>query len=224
MLNSVSQKLDENSTYYPFEIIALDGLNPAQRLLSLTRAPLSRRVTAVVGADTATVDLRTVAPRLWKLDRVVKGDATTDLPTASALSYGSLYPTSLPGLAWQRDWLLKRGEMTSYWRWGDHWLGVSRRPFAATTITLIFRALPLAFTPGDVVTATSPESELGEVWHSLICDIAVALLLLREGAGEIEKAQQVLSQVLGSEMTRGMRALMRQQQLSQAGSAAQPAL
>jgi hypothetical protein len=212
LIQRVSLKLDENTAYYPRSDIVLSGINPAMRLLAMMRAPLPRRVAATLGAERVTIDLREDAPRCWKLRRVVLGDITSEDPSVSGIAYRSLDYASLAGIAWQRTWFLKEGTPTHYWRFGGHWLGIYKRPVVATTITLIFDALPLPYTVDDITNNGSLEPELGDIWHSVIADVAFALLIIREGVGETEKAQSILSQTFGAEKMKGLRRVLYQQQ------------
>lgn len=213
LLNATSQKLDENTVFWTPEETILNGINPAMRLITYSKpALLTRRVATTITGEAATVDLRLVAPRSWQLTRVVLGDATTEDPVASNLEYRKLDPTTLESIVWRRDWFNRRGQVTQYWRWGDHWLGFWKRPTVSTTVTLIFRAIPLAFTANDRFANPSPEPELPNVWHPLIPDIATALLIIKEGVVQTEKAQAILSQTFGQEQMKGLRRVIRQTQ------------
>ena len=221
-INSVSQKLDENTPYYPSSSIVLDGINPAMRLIAMRKVHLTRRTTQVISAESVTVDLRQAAPRLWRLKRVVLGTITGDDPSISGTEYRRINPASLESIAWQRDWFLHRGAVTQYWHYGQHWIGMYKRPIAATTITLIFDAMPLAFTIEDITGPSQSSPELPEVYHPMIADIAYALLIVKEGAVESTRAEQVLQLVFGQELTKGLRRALRSLQQAEqlAGSTA----
>lgn len=52
-----------------------NGLNPAQRLLCLLRPDLVTLRTLVgQGIDASVIDLRTHAPKAWRMQRIVLGD------------------------------------------------------------------------------------------------------------------------------------------------------
>lgn len=207
MLDAILQKLDNNNLYYPPEELVINAINPAQRLVSLHKRSLSKRATAQINAAGSFVDLRRSAPRCFRLSRVVLGDITGEDPTASSNEYRNLFPLNLNSLQWKRDWVSHRGGPTHYWLWGGHWLGIYKRPFADATITLIFKALPLPFTTDDIYSNPAKTSELPPVEHQLVVDVAFALAILKEGSGEVEKAEAILSQTFGQEATRGLRRL-----------------
>ena len=103
---------------------------------------------------------------------------------------------SLDQLNARGDWFKQRGPMQGYWRYGRFHMGVYKRPEADRTITLIFRAVPTAFS-----TNTMDQSpELADVWHPLIGDVGAALLLLKEGNIQIEKARGMLTKAFGKEL------------------------
>ena len=209
IINSILQKLDDNSLYSPQAEIVTSGINPAMRLLAMSRARLTRRVTATVSAEAITVDLRQVAPRLLRLRRVVLGTITGDSPTVSGSEYHRLDEARLQSIAWEHDWFIKRGRVTKYWRFGQHWLGLHKRPTVDTTITLIFDAIPLAFTEAQITEQPQASPELADTAHPLIADVGYALLLIKEGAVESARAEQVLQLVFGQEITRGLRRVLR---------------
>jgi hypothetical protein len=210
LLTHTYAKLDDNNLFFEPAAVLSNGINPAMRLITYSKpALLTRRVPATVTGEIATLDLRTVAPRSWQLARVVLGDVTTEDPAVSGTEYRKLDPTTLESIQWQRDWFNRRGQVTRYWRWGDHWLGFWKRPIVSTTVTLIFRAIPLAFTTDDQFVNPSPEPELPAAWHPLIPDIAMALLIIKEGTVQTEKAQQILTQTFGQEQMKGVRRAIR---------------
>ena len=195
-------RLGENTAFYPQTEVVRSGINPAQRLLCLLKPEvLVQRVAATVSAEQVFVDLRTVAPRCARLDRVVLGDVMTDAPARSA--YGELHdllPTSLDKIAWQRDWFRQRGTPRYYYLHGRHWLIVYKRPQAERTLTLIYRAIPTAFT--DVNLGDSPA--FAEAWHPLVADLGTALLLLKEGSTQVEKALGMLKMFFGADILSGV--------------------
>lgn len=211
IINAIWLKLDENHAYYPEEEVITNGINPAMRLLTLLHPTLNtQRVLVSVGPGNPFVDLRVAAPRCITLTRVVVGDATAAVPAISGTDYRVLWPATLDAVVWQRDWFQRQGVPNRYWQWGHHWIGVYPRPFVDVDITLIFNALPLPFTINDVTTQPSPEPEMTASWHSAIIDVGFALLLVKQGAVETEKAAAILSDTLGKEPLAALRGAVRQ--------------
>lgn len=213
LINRVWQRMDENDAYFPQDVIIVNGINPAMRLITYARPHLLvRRVVFTTNANFSILNLRAIAPRYWRMLRVVAGDATGDLATPSGTDAFPLTPATLKQVRWRRDWYVQTGTPRHYWLWGEHYLGLWPRPNRQLTFTLIFSAIPLAFTSNDVFVNPSPEPELPSIWHPLIGDTAAALLLIREGIGEVEKAQAILQNLLTSEQTVGLRRIVRQAQ------------
>ena len=76
-----------------------------------------------------------------------------------------------------------------------HWLGVYPRPALASTLTLIYHAVPTKFRRDqyDGVPDIAPS------WHTSIGKIAAALLLMKEGVQEQGKAVSMLQDTFGEE-------------------------
>lgn len=211
IVTRIQQKFDGNSLYYDPISVLLLGINPAMNLLTLVRGNLlTKRTLLTVNAEASTFNLRSFIPRFWSVSRVVLGDMRGEVPALSNQRYKPLVYATIPQLAWKRDWLLRRGEPKNYWLWGDHWLGIHPRPDIQTQITVIHRSLPLSFTVNDLIDNPNREPEITEVHHEMICDLAVALVMVREGAGELDKIQQILQTLLSQEQLRGLRRLARQ--------------
>src|SRR3990167_1320978 len=198
LLQSIWLKLGENTTCYPEAEVIVNGINPAMRLLCLMKPDLlNQRVALTLVAETSLIDLREHAPRSWILRRVMLGTITGDAATKT--DYGEFKPllrTSVKKIAWQRDWFSKRGTPSSYYQHGRDWVGIYKRPTADRALTLIFRAIPTAFTTNTM----SDSPAFAEVWHPLIADIATGLLLIKEGETQTAKARQMLSTALGREL------------------------
>ena len=198
LLQSIWLKLGGNATFYPETEVIVNGINPAMRLIAMLKPEsLTQRVALTLVAETSLIDLREHAPRAWMLRRVMLGTVTGDTPTKT--DYGelrALVRTSVAKLSWERNWFSKRGTPTDYYQHGREWMGVYKRPTADRTLTLIYRAIPTAFTTGTM--DASPV--FADVWHPLIADVATALLLIKEGETQIQKAQGILSLAFGREL------------------------
>jgi len=195
LITRVQTKLGANTRLYPDEEVVQSGINPAMRLLCLFRPDaLITRTTVALSAGQLTVDLRQVMPRAWRVERVLLGTMIGDDPTRVAATgeFRDLRPVSVHQLFYRRRWLAEVGNPQYYFLWGAFLLGVYRRPTTASTITIEARSVPLPLS--TAMPAAVPEVQ--EVYHPLISDIAVALLLMKEGITEIEKAGALLSMAL----------------------------
>lgn len=209
LVQRIWARLGANPTFYPQNEVMRSGINPAMRLLCLLKPEaLVQRVTTTVLAEQLFIDLREVSSRCARLDRVVLGDVTTDAPTRTP--YGELHdllPTSLDKIAWQREWFKQRGTPHYYYLHGRHWLAVYKRPQADRTLTLVYRAIPTAFTANTM----SNTPELAEAWHPVIADVGTALLLLKEGSTQVEKALGTLRVIFGADILGGVAQELSQQ-------------
>lgn len=198
ILQRVWDHLGGNTTFYTEPEVIVNGINPAMRLLCLLKPDLlTQRVLVTVSAEQCIVDMREQAPRHWTLRRVVLGDITG--ASATKTDYGEFVELpymSLDQLNARSDWFKQRGPIQGYWQHGRFHLGVYKRPEAARDITLVFRAVPTAFTTGTM--GNSPA--FAAVWHPLVADVSAALLLLKEGTSQIEKARGMLTQAFGKEL------------------------
>ena len=199
LLQRIWDHLGGNTTFYVEEEVIVNGINPAMRLLCLLKPELlTQRVAVTVSAEQSFVDMRESAPRHWILQRVVLGTMTGDTPTKTAYGeFAGLPYMSLGHLNARSDWFKQRGPIQGYYRHGRFHLGVYKRPEAERVITLVFRAVPTAF---DTNTMSSSSPAFADVWHPLVGDVAAALLLLKEGNVQIEKARGMLTQAFGKEL------------------------
>ena len=196
LIDQVWIVLDQNSTFYPPAEVIRSGINPAQRLLCLLRPDLlTHRLPITLVAGQMVIDLRQEAPRLWAIRRVTLGNVSVDPPVKSNRQLHDLTPIGLNTLQRKRAWWLHEGPMENYWRHGREWLGVYRRSVLAETITLVYRAMPTAFRDDQL----DGEPDIAEIWHTTIARVAAALLLMKEGGGEIDKALLLLQETLGEE-------------------------
>lgn len=182
----ISIKLGSQTLFYSAEEITRSGINPAQRLLCL-RYPhlLFQRTTHTVGADLPFIDLREVLDstgvrmgnRIQRVRRVMLGTISGDTVTRNAATgeFLELRRTTLRGLSSTNQWLQHRGTIRHYWIHSRYWMGLYKRPIAETTITIIFEAMPVAL----VNDADVPQVQ--EAWHRAIADIAMGLLIVKEG-------------------------------------------
>jgi hypothetical protein len=185
----VNLKLGEQSLFYPVGEIVRQGLSPAQRLLCLASPMvLQERALVTLLPEQPFIDLRTVSTRIRKIRRVVIGDITGNAPVVNASTgeYLDLIPTTLGRLASQDDWFSQRGKLKNYWRWGAYWFGVYKRPFETFTLTLMFDATP---TPLDETTMDQVP-DIAAIHHLRIADIAVGLLLLKEGPPQTARGME----------------------------------
>ncbi len=184
----VEQKLGYQTTFYTDAEIVVNGINPAQRLMCLVYPPLNYiRTTLTVTADQAFIDLRTlldgssalVGNRFRSIRRVVLGNVLLDLHTNTAATgeLQKLDHTTIKRLSARNDWMSLRGLVRKYWLWGPYWLGLYQRPIASTTITIIYAAAPA---PLDIGTL-SGVPDIPAVYHPVIAEIAVGLLIMKEG-------------------------------------------
>lgn len=195
IIQLVNLKLGEQSAFYPQSEIVLQGINPAQRLLCLAYPALNYvRTTVSVVADEPFIDLRTlldsssnvIGNRFRSIRRVVLGNVTDDLHAVSATTgeLRQLRQATIKRLAGQNDWLAQHGEVRRYWLWGQYWMGLYRRPIAATNLTIIYAAVPTPFTVDSVTgipNAPTTVPDIPAVYHTAIADIAAGLLLVKEG-------------------------------------------
>jgi hypothetical protein len=199
----VSIRLGEQTAFYVPAEIDRSGINPAQRLLCLTYPALLRqRATLTVTADNPFIDLRTlqnasgitIGNRLRTVRRVVLGNVMADAPVRNAATdeLTDLQPTTVRGRTNRsRAWLRDRGQPKYYYLHGGVWLGLYKRPVAATTVTVIFDA-----TPNPLVNdADIPQVQ--EVYHRVIADIAFGLLLVKEGIPQGAQGLRVITEALG---------------------------
>lgn len=214
LIDQAWEVLGENATFYPPDDVILNGINPAQRLLCLMRPDLLRsRVTVTLIPGQIFIDLRQEAPRAWDIVRVTVGDVTGDTPVANDGALYDLTPTSLKQLSRRRDWWTHIGRVAHYWRHGRHWLGIYRRPVASTTVTVVARAMPTAFRRDQV----DGVPDLAVSWHTTIATVAAALLLIKEGTTEIQKALRMLTEIFGEEPLKAFQKAMERAQREKAG-------
>lgn len=191
--NLVALKLGEQSPFYSLEEITRSGINPAQRLLCLVYPLLlNQRATVTVDVDLPFIDLRQVADasgvilgnRIRKINRVVMGNVRGDAPIHNAVTHElfELRETTVGALSKRaNDWMSHRGLIRHYWKWGTYWIGLYKRPITATTITIIYDAVPVQLVnDGD-----DPQTQ--NVYHRTIAEIATGLLLMKEGSPQGER-------------------------------------
>ena len=210
LLQRIWLKLDENTVFYPQAEVIANGINPAMRLITLLKPELlTQRVAYAVLAEQSIINIRELAPRHWALRRVMVGTTTGDAPTKTTLGeLDALRYVSMEYLSARDDWFEQRGPLQSYTLHGRFLLILYKRPEADRTITLIFRAMPTAF---DINTMEQSPA-FAETEHPLIVDVATALLLLKEGQVQTEKAQSLLREAFGRELFGPLRQMVGRQQ------------
>ena len=191
--NLVALKLGEQSLFYPPEEVTRSGINPAQRLLCLVYPLLlSQRAIVTVNPDLPFIDVREVTDsagvrlgnRIRRVNRVVMGNVTGDSPVHNAVTdeLFELRETTVGALSKRaNDWMSQRGLIKHYWKWGSYWIGLYKRPITATTITIIYDAIPAQL----VIDSDEPQTQ--DVYHRVIAEIATGLLLLKEGNPQGER-------------------------------------
>ena len=222
LLTRVWERLGRNTVLYPPAEIIDSGLNPAQTLLVLLdHTVLTKRVAVPLIAEEAFIDLRQVAPRLLQLKRVVLGNVVTEDPSRSLGQVHDLTATTLETLRWKSQaWWRTVGVPKQWYRHGRYWVVVYPRAVSALTLTLVYTASPALFSLND----QNAVSELPVALHPLIADVGAALLLVKEGQIEGQRAMQRLGEALGHEdFLPAQKALSRlhRRQMAMAGQAPQ---
>ena len=187
----------ENRALYPLPEIYANGLSPAMRLLTLLdKSLLTQRTAVTLPAFSLTIDLRSVAPRTHQVLRVVLGDATTEVQTRTASHFTPLVPTTRERLALLHPGWLKIVRVPSKWfLLGRHLLAIWPRPMTDLVVTIIAAAVPVAAS----VDAQALSPEIDPAQHALLAGVAACLLMVKEGAGEAERAVQRLGELVGKE-------------------------
>ena len=201
----VSLKLGEQTTFFKDAEVGR-ATNTAQRLLCLRfPALLHNRATLTVNTDNPFIDLRTlqdasgttIGNRLRHVRRVVLGSVMADTPVRNVTT-GTLFElraTNVQVLACRaRDWLQHQGDPRYYYLHGPVWLGLYPRPIVATTITVMFSAVPAP------LVEDTDEPQIYEVYHRVIAEIAFGLLLVKEGN---QRSVNLLVSALGIQQQQG---------------------
>lgn len=187
----------ENRALYPLSEVYANGLSPSMRLLCLLdKSLLTQRVAVTLPAYSLVIDLRAVMPRTHQVLRVVLGDATTEVQARTGSHFTPLVPTTRERLALLHPAWLKTVRVPSKWfMLGRHLLCCWPRPMTDMVVTLISAVVPTAAS----VNAQSVAPDIDVAQHPLVADIAAGLLMVKEGAGEAERAVQMLSTIAGKE-------------------------
>jgi hypothetical protein len=197
LIQRVSLKLGEQTTFYPEEEIVANGLNPAQRLLCLTYPfLLQKRVLLSIYPEQVFTDLRSITPTIRKLNRVVLGDVFAPLgsPVSATGELKRLHVTTINRLAGLNDWMRQTGTTTKYWMFGPYWFGLWKRPMTTLSVTLLYDAMPTQLT----LSALTAIPDVDQVYHPLLADIATGLLLCKEGDPESGRGVTMIREALKS--------------------------
>lgn len=189
--------LDDDRVRYPEDEVIYNGLNPAQDLLALMRPHLHHTHVVSLPAQSAFIDLYPLDPHIVDIDRVVAGDQGFDATTEDDLArHQQLEMTHLETLAGTHPrWYTTVGRPRRYYRHGRTLLGIWPRPPEAITLTIQAQCVPTGLSKEDFQRA----SELEASDHELIGDVAYAMLLVKEGAVEVDKAFSRLALLLQHE-------------------------
>ena len=148
----------------------------------------------------------------WRIERVLLGGIIAEDPVTSNDHFRPLTRTSLGSLRWRRNWYETRGTPRHWFLFGLYWLCIWPRPEQDEFLTLVYRALPTELSTSNL----NAEPDFAETWHDVLPQIAAALLLAKEGSGEVEMAANLLSERLGREpfqkLMRAVRSSMHQQE------------
>jgi hypothetical protein len=197
--------LEMDSLFYDPEEVTFNGINVASMLLcALKPQILVKRVAVTLEPDQTFLDMRVHAPRRLKLHRVVLGDVTGDVPVKSQGYLGDLRQATLESLASHQRWMAVRKDRPQVtYRHTAVWTCVWPRAVLQHTLTLIYNAQPLQliYAPEQL----SVHSEVPEAHCDLIPEIAAALLPMKEGGAQAQRAVEKLAAIFGSEHLEAMR-------------------
>lgn len=205
LLAQTVQQLGRTTMTWSVPEIVTNGINPAQRLLTLLDPSLlTRRAVVSVLTNDAFIDLRQVAPRCIAIRRIVLGTVATEVPARSLGSVRQLEPTTRESLAWREGWWRLPGVPTHWYPHGRMAIGLWRRAAMPLTLTLIYAALPTPFDPALL----GAVSDLPVIWHPVVSNLAAAMLLIKEGQVEAQRGFQQLGATLQAEAFAPVRRMM----------------
>jgi hypothetical protein len=154
-----------------------------------------------VNPDLPFIDVREVTDsagirlgnRIRRVSRVVMGNVSSDVPVHNAITNElfELRRITVGTLSKRRnDWMSQRGLIRHYWKWGMYWIGLYKRPITATTVTIIYDAVPAQ------LVVDSDEPQVQDVYHRVIAEIATGLLLVKEGEPQGGRGVKRIADVL----------------------------
>lgn len=185
LMNLAYEHLDQDRVRYPPAEMILSGLNPAQDLIALLTRRLRHTHVYTLPRHSGYLNLLDLCPSAVRVERVVHGDQGADRLTPGFDQLNPLEPTTLEALSGTRpEWFQQTGVPKRYYLHGRMLMGIWPRPSEDCTLTLTLAVVPTPLSPHD----TARASELREVDHELISDVAHCLLLVKEGAVELDKA------------------------------------
>ncbi len=185
LMNLAYEHLDLDRTRYPEPEMVMSGLNPAQDLIELMTRRLRHSHVIEVPRHSGFVNLLEVCPGFIRVERVLHGDQAADRVTPGQHGVDALEQTHVESLHGLRpNWWHQTGAPRRYYLHGRYLMGLWPRPMSTCTLTLVLSTLAEPLSHHD----TAREPELRDVDHQLIADIAHCLLLVKEGAVEIDKA------------------------------------
>lgn len=207
LIDMTYERLGRNFAFWTRREVVLNGLNPAQNLLTLLDRSLFvfRRPVELV-AGQAFINLQASVPRILLVRRVVIGRVPSEVVTSSNEEFRPLRQTSFESLRLRENWFAAPGLIQSWFPYGRHMVGLFRRPMADTTLTLVGQEMPRALD----VNEPRLESQLPEMLHPVIADLAVPFLLIKEGMVETQRALQIFAERLGDEPFKPMAKALRE--------------
>ncbi len=200
LIEAVFQRLENRAAYTATEIVR-SGLNPALTLFALVHAAASiGRVVVTLPAESSFLDLRDVFPQVARLTAITRGQVRTDRPRASLAPMVPLLPMegATLGRIYPR-WIMRRGIPQRWWMMGLSLVGITPRPVADCVLTLTGRMRASSLAVDDP--HRPPEIDVG--WHPVLAEIAAQLVLVKQGAGEAERALQHLQGLVQQGTLRG---------------------
>lgn len=203
LVDLTRQYLGQAAPYYDAALL-VRFLQFAQNLYALhPDGRVLQRKAFTFPAQLLVMDLRTIVPRYLAIRRVVLGNVETQEETAVSGIVTVLRRTNLDNLAARRGWIDVEDTPRQYFRLGATLLGVYPRPANDTLLTVLTTTLPAPFLVDSVTGEPSnlaQEPDLAPANHPFLADIAMGLLLMREGTAEAQKGIQRLVGVLGPQM------------------------
>lgn len=194
MIGRALRHLDDDRVRYPADETIHNGLNPAQDLITLMKPYLRHTHEVTIPALSGFVDLYDLDPTIVNVDRVLRGKQRFDRTQDDTYAQdGQLEPAHLETLrATRPHWYTEVGIPRRYFLHGRTLMYIWPRPEADTIVTIDALCVPTPLSTDNVARA----SELEDDDHELAADVSYCLLLIKEGAVEVDKAFTRLGLIL----------------------------